>query len=79
MYRLNMSKGAYRLWFWIHSRYQVGDTLRSGTKGWTTLAKVELEYSQPMVSVLSKELERNGLIKRTSSGFQLVRSLDGSI
>ena len=77
MYKLNLSRGGYRLLFWISEHYSSG-ALKHGEKGWTTQAKVDLGYTQPMLSMLAKELESHGLLKRTTGGFIILFNLKGN-
>jgi len=77
MYKLNLSRGGYRLLFWISEHYSSG-SLKHGEKGWTTQAKVDLGYTQPMLSMLAKELESHGLLKRTTGGFSVLFNLKGN-
>lgn len=68
MYKLNLSRGGYRLLFWITEHY-ANKPMKHGVGGWATKARVDLGYTQSMVSMLAKELEGHGLLKRTTQGF----------
>jgi len=67
MYKLNLSRGGYRLLFWLLEHSSM--PLKHGVGGWAVKAKSDLGYTQSMISMLAKELESHGLLKRTTQGF----------
>ena len=73
MYELNLSRGAYRMLFWLQEKHPNIKLLKSGEGGWVKLAMADLNYSQPMVCVIAKELVRAGVFKKTTSGFLVCR------
>lgn len=76
MYELNLSRGGYRLLFWVARNNRHG-FLHHGRDGWAVKAKVDLGYTQPMLSMLAKELETHGLLKRSTGGFSVEFNFKG--
>lgn len=70
MYQHNLSRGAYRLVFWVRNYYPDGGLLKHGRDGWTKLAMNELCYTQPMLSKIANELVSIGFLKKTVGGFK---------
>ena len=73
MYELNLSRGAYRMLFWLQEKHPTVKLLKSGEGGWVKLAMADLHYSQPMICLLANELARAGVFKKSMAGFQICR------
>lgn len=69
MYQLNLSKGSYRLVFWLMDKHGKSGHIKSGIGGWAVKASKDLNYSQPMMSSLAKELVMSGVFIKTTDGY----------